>query len=74
MASMMVTASDELMARLEQVAEERGVSLEDVILDALEAKARQSPPLPRSLGFGASGHSDTAQVAGEQRAIPRSWR
>jgi hypothetical protein len=46
----------------------------DLIREALEAKVGMDQPRPRSLGLGASGHTDTAQRAGSERPLPRSWR
>lgn len=65
---------EELLKRLRLIAAERGTSVAALVREALEEKARSYRPRPRSLGIGASGHSDTARLAGEQRAEPRSWR
>ena len=56
------------------MAAERGTSMADLIREALEDKVATDHPRPRSLGLGASGHPDTAQRAGDQRPVPRSWR
>ena len=69
-----IVAPDELLKRLRRMAAERGTSMADLIREALEDKVRGARPRPRSLGMGASGYSDTAQRAGEERAVPRSWR
>lgn len=83
-----IVAPDELLERLRAIAAERQVPLEIVIREALEEKAASqgaqpasngeqstSPRrLPRSLGMGASGHSDTSRRIGEERPEPRSWR
>lgn len=83
-----IMAPDALLETLRAIAEERQVSLDVVIREALEEKAvssgHQPAPngepsaaprrLPRSLGMGASGHSDTSRRIGEERPEPRSWR
>lgn len=69
-----IVAPEELLSRLRRLAAERGVSLATVIREALEEKAQQHRPLPKSLGIGASVHADTSQRAGEERPVPRSWR
>lgn len=45
-----------------------------VVREALEEKVASSRPLPRSLGSGASGRTDTARRTAEERAAPRPWR
>ncbi len=70
-------APDELLQRLRLVAMERRMSLAALIREAMEEKAQRSRPRPRSLGIGASGHTDTAQRAGDERDElfePHSWR
>lgn len=69
-----ISLSDELLQRLRVMAAERRTSIAALVREALEEKAKSYRPRPRSLGIGASGHSDTARLAGEQRAEPRSWR
>jgi hypothetical protein len=83
-----ITAPDALLNRLRAIADQRQVSLGTVIREALEEKAAsyvEQPAangepstaprrLPRSLGMGASGHSDTSRRIGEERPEPRSWR
>lgn len=69
-----IMAPPELVARLRQMAAERGTSLADVVREALEEKSKTYRPRPRGLGIGASGFSDTARRIGEERPIPRSWR
>jgi hypothetical protein len=67
-------ASDELLERLRLIAAERRTSMATVIREALEEKAQRYRPRPRSLGLGASGHSDTARRTAEERPVPRAWR
>lgn len=69
-----VVASDELLERLRRVAAERGISMAELIREALEEALKRYRPRPRSLGIGASGHTDTARRAGEERPEPRPWR
>ena len=74
MASATVTTSDELMVRLRQIAEERGVTLDAVIEQALEDWTRGIRRKPRSFGMGHSGFPDTSILAGEKMPEPDSWR
>jgi hypothetical protein len=67
-----IVTPEHLLARLRQMAAERGTSMAELIREALEEKVSRSHPQPRSLGLGASGHRDTSQKAGEQRPKPRS--
>jgi hypothetical protein len=53
------------------MAEEQGNSVAAIIRDALEEKVRDYRPRPRSLGIGASGYSDTARRASDERPVPR---
>ena len=63
-----------VIKRLRQMAAERRTSMAALIREALEDKLASDRPRPRSLGLGASGHTDTAERAGEVRPQPRSWR
>ena len=56
------------------LAAERGTSMAELIREALEEKVSSYRPRPRSLGLGASGTTDTAQLSGDERPRPRSWR
>jgi plasmid stability protein len=67
-------APEALLKRLRVVAAERGTSMAELIREALEEKVAAHRPRPRSLGIAASGHSDTARRAGDERPVPRSWR
>jgi Ribbon-helix-helix protein, copG family len=69
-----IVAPEQVLQRLRRMAAERGTSMADLIREALEAKVGTDQPRPRSLGLGASGHTDTAQRAGNERPLPRSWR
>jgi hypothetical protein len=69
-----IVAPADLLKRLRRMAAERGSSMADLIREALEEKVGSARPKPRSIGLGASGHADTAQRAGDERPVPRSWR
>ena len=69
-----IVAPEDLIKRLRQMAAERGMSMAELIREALEDKIGSHRPRPRSLGLGASGHADTAQRSGDERPQPRSWR
>ncbi len=69
-----IVASEDLLERLRRVAAERRVSLATVIREALEEKAMNWRPKPRSLGIGDSGRTDVARRIGEETAIPEPWR
>ena len=66
-----IVASDELLERLHQIAGERGISMAELIREALLDKMESYHLQPRSLGIGSSGFADTARLAGEQRPEPR---
>jgi hypothetical protein len=68
-----IVTPEHLLERLRQMAAERGTSMAQLIREALEDKVDSHRPRPRSLGLGASGHSDTAARAGDERPQPRSW-
>ena len=67
-------APEDLLERLRRMAAERGTSVAELIREALDDKVKTHHPRPRSLGIGASGHTDTARRTGEERPVPRSWR
>jgi hypothetical protein len=69
-----IVTPEHVLKRLRQMAAERGTSMAELIREALEEKAGSDRPRPRSLGLGASGHTDTAQRTGEERPQPRPWR
>jgi metal-responsive CopG/Arc/MetJ family transcriptional regulator len=69
-----ISLPDELLERLRLIAAERRTSMASLIREAVEEKVRGYRPRPRSLGIGASGYTDTARLAGEERPEPRSWR
>lgn len=65
---------EELHERLRLIAVEQHSSMAALIREAIEEKVRAYRPRPRSLGIAASGHTDTARRAGDERPLPRSWR
>ena len=65
---------DEVRDRLRRIAAERDVSMATVIREAIDEKVARVRAWPRSLGVGASGATDTARRAGEERPEPREWR
>ena len=69
-----IVAPEELLERLRRLAAYRRVSLGTVIREALEEKANQDRPKPKSLGMGASDYTDTAERIGEEGFVPRPWR
>jgi len=69
-----IMAEPATLESLRRLAAERGVSFAEVVREALEQKASEFRPAPRSVGVGDSGDPDTAGRAGEERIPPRSWR
>ena len=69
-----ISIPDETLARLRLMAAERRTSIAALIREALEEKARSYRPKPRSLGIGASLHTDTSRRTIDERPEPRPWR
>ena len=69
-----IMAPPDVLEGLQELARWRRVPLATIIREALEAKLRERPPKPTIFGIAASGHTDTSELAGEQRAEPREWR
>jgi hypothetical protein len=70
-------ADDALLERAREVAHERGVSIAQVVRDALEKELGPGRSRPRSRLIGAfeSGERDTARKASRTaRTPPRPWR
>jgi hypothetical protein len=70
-------ADDALLDRAREVAHERGVSIAQVVRDALEKELgpAQSPPHSRLVGAFESGEPDNAHKASRApRVPPRPWR
>ncbi len=68
-----VMAEESTLDHLRRLADERGVSFAEVVREALEQKASEYRPRPRSVGVGSSG-DDGVLREGEGRVPPRSWR
>lgn len=69
-----IVLPDELRQRIKRIAAERGQSMAQFIREAAEEKAYQaSQPLPKSIGMGASGHTDLAERASDLYE-PDPWR
>ena len=68
------TIDDDARRRLRRIAAERGVSMATIIREAIMEKLDRLAPKPTSLGIGASGVTDTARRAGDERPEPRAWR
>jgi hypothetical protein len=69
-----VTTDQQTMDRLKALALDRGVSLATIVREALEDKAKEYRPKPKSIGIFASGGSDIATTEAAERVPPRSWR
>jgi predicted transcriptional regulator len=69
-----IMADDETIERLRLIATERGVSFATVVREALQEKAREYNPRPRSLGAGESRPGATGRVHASRRQPPRAWR
>jgi metal-responsive CopG/Arc/MetJ family transcriptional regulator len=69
-----VSLPKELIRRLRRIAADENTSMAALIREAVERKLESHRPKPRSLGIGASGHSDTARRTGDERPEPREWR
>lgn len=65
-----ISIDDPLLRGLHRMAAERGTSVAAIVREAVEEKLASFRPRPRSLGVGASGHTDTARRAGEERPEP----
>ena len=69
-----ISMSDETLGRLRTLAAEQRSSMAALIREAVEEKLQSYRTRPRSLGIGASGRTDTARRAAEERPEPRPWR
>lgn len=67
-----IMADEGTVRRLRALAEDRGVSFAEVVREAMEDKAREYRPRPKSLGAGSSGRRDVSGKAGVGRTPPRS--
>lgn len=69
-----ITLPEDLLRRLRLIAADEDTSIASLVREAVERKLETHRPTPRSLGIGASGHSDTARRSGQERPEPRAWR
>lgn len=69
-----VLADERTIERLKGLARDRRVPFSRVVREALEDKAREYRPKPKSLGAGRSTPARTAATRGSRRVPPRSWR
>jgi plasmid stability protein len=69
-----ISIPDGLLRRLRMIVAEEGTSMDALVREALEERVASHRPRPRSLGIGASGETDTARRAADQRPEPRPWR
>ena len=69
-----ISLPEDVLDRLRHIAAERRTSIATLVREAVEAKVAGYRPTPRSLGAGASGHTDTARRTASERPEPRAWR
>jgi hypothetical protein len=75
MSRLIIQADDELLERTRRRAAERGVSIAQVVRDALEAELGASQrSKPQIIGKYRSGTSDTSRLASEEGYVPPPWR
>lgn len=78
MQRLMIQAEPELIQRAKRRAAERGISVAQVVREAMRhelgpGEERIPPPLT-CIGIGKSGRSDLSELASEAIFEPRSWR
>jgi len=66
-----IVADDHVIARLKALARERGISFSQLVREALEEKAREFRPKPKSIGVFRSGRTDISEQASQGRVPPR---
>lgn len=69
-----ISIPKDTLKRLRRIAAERQTSMASVVREALEEKAKEYRPRPRSLGMGCSQYVDTARQAGDMKFEPPPWR
>lgn len=75
MRRLIIQADEELLERARHHAAERGVSVAQVVRDALERELGVAyQPEPLSLGRYRSGQGDLARRASEEEYEPPPWR
>lgn len=67
-----ITADDELLARLRDIAHREGVSLSQVIREGLEWRADQSRPRLSCIGVGDSGRRNVSETSERSPFEPRT--
>jgi hypothetical protein len=75
----MIQAEPELVERARRRAAERGVSVAQVVREAIEhelgpADEERIPPPLTCIGIGRSGRTDLSQLASEDIYEPAPWR
>jgi hypothetical protein len=73
---MMFQADEELLARAKRRASERGVSIAQLVRDALEKElgdGSQAPPPAKVIGAGRSERTDLSRLASEDAYEPEPW-
>jgi hypothetical protein len=73
---MIFQADDELLIRAKKRATERGVSVAQIVREALEAELGESgkrPPPVSIIGIGTSGRTDLSSLAAEDVYEPEPW-
>jgi hypothetical protein len=78
MQRLMIQAEPELVERAKRRAAERGVSVAQLVREALEhelsAPEEPIPPPLTCIGAFDSGRSDLSELASDHIFMPRSWR
>lgn len=69
-----IVADERVLERLRALAHDRGVSFAEVVREALETKAGEFRPTPRSIGIASSGGADVASTEATEPVPPMSWR
>src|SRR5438552_1509641 len=65
-----ISLPEPLHRRVRTLAAERGVSMAELIREAIEEKTTRERPRPKSIGIGASGRDDISRRIGEE-GLPR---
>ena len=69
-----ISLPEDLVERLNKMAEERRVPVETVIREAIGEEPKNAQPKPRNIGIFGSGRTDISELASDIRPEPRSWR
>lgn len=73
MRRLMIQADKALIERARRRAAERGVSIAQIVREALERELGTRQPRPRSFASFASGAGDLSRRASEDEFEPESW-